>query len=82
MLKKGAIIKMAISLRLTEQETKLFKNYAKLNGITISELVRQSVLERIESECDLQAYQKAILNYKSNPVTYSLDEVEEMLGLK
>ena len=82
MLKKGAIIKMAISLRLNEQETKLFKNYAKLNGITLSELVRQSVLERIESECDLQTYQKAILNYKSNPVTYSLDEAEEMLGLK
>ena len=82
MLKKGAIIKMAISLRLNEQETKLFKNYAKLNGVTVSELVRQSVLERIENECDLQAYKKAILNYQSNPVTYSLDEAEEMLGLK
>lgn len=75
-------MKMAISLRLNEQETKLFKSYAKLNGITISELVRQSVLERIENECDLQAYKKAILNYQSNPVTYSLDEAEEMLGLK
>lgn len=73
---------MTISLRLNEQETKLFKNYAKLNGITLSELVRQSVLERIENECDLQAYKKAILNYQSNPVTYSLDEAEEMLGLK
>lgn len=73
---------MTISLRLNDQETRLFKNYAKLNGITISELVRQSVLERIEDECDLKAYKQALLNYRANPVTYSLDEVEEMLGLK
>ncbi len=60
----------------------LFKNYAQMNGITISELVRQSVIERIEDEYDLEAYEKAIAEYKANPKTYSLDEVEEELGLR
>lgn len=60
----------------------LFKKYAELNGITISELVRQSVIERIEDEYDLKAYEKAMAEYKVNPVTHSLDEVERELGLQ
>lgn len=59
----------------------LFKKYAEIKGITISELVRQSVMERIEDEFDLQAYETAVQEYKKNPVTYSLDEVEKELGL-
>lgn len=73
---------MTISLRLNEADTMLFKKYAELNGITISELVRQSVIERIEDEYDLKAYEKAMAEYKVNPVTHSLDEVERELGLQ
>lgn len=72
---------MTISLRLSEEDANLFKKYAELNGITVSELVRQSVLERIEDEYDLKAYEKAIAEYRANPVTYSLDKVEKELGL-
>ena len=60
----------------------LFKKYAELNGITVSELLRQSVIERIEDEYDLNAYKEAMAEFKKNPVTYSLDEVEKELGLK
>lgn len=73
---------MTISLRLNEKDTKLFKEYAKLNGMTLPDLVRTSVLERIEDEYDLNAYNKAMAEFKNNPVTYSLDEVEKELGLK
>ncbi|MEG0919577.1 MAG: DUF6290 family protein [Anaerovoracaceae bacterium] len=72
---------MTISLRLNEADTMLFKNYAKLNGLTLSELVRQSVIERIEDEYDLKAYKKAMEEYETNSVTYSLDDVERELGL-
>jgi len=72
---------MTISLRLSEQDAMLFKKYAELNNITVSELVRQSVMERIEDELDLQAYEKAMQEYKANPVTYSHDEVRRMLEL-
>lgn len=72
---------MTISLRLSEEDANLFKKHAELNGISVSELVRQSVLERIEDEYDLKAYEKAIAEYRANPVTYSLDEVEKELGL-
>ncbi|MDR1669639.1 MAG: DUF6290 family protein [Oscillospiraceae bacterium] len=70
---------MTISLRLNNEESVLFKKYAELNGMSVSELVRQSVIERIEDEYDLNAYEKAIAEYRENPVTYSLDDVEREL---
>ena len=38
-------------------------------------------MERIENEYDLELFNKAINEYKDDPVTYSLDEVEKELGL-
>lgn len=72
---------MTISLRLNEEDSILFKKYAEIQGISMSELIRQSVLERIETEYDLAAYEKAIAEYRANPVTYSLDAMEKELGL-
>ena len=72
---------MTISLRLNDEDTMLFKKYAEMNGMTVSELVRQSVLERIEDEYDMETYKKALAMYRKNPVTYTLDEVEKELGI-
>ena len=72
---------MTISLRLNEADSILFKKYAELHGISVSELLRRSVIEHIEEEYDLQAYKDAIVEYRENPITYTLDEVEKELGL-
>ncbi|MFC2582889.1 MAG: type II toxin-antitoxin system RelB family antitoxin [Lachnoanaerobaculum saburreum] len=40
------------------------------------------VVHRIEDEYDLNAYKEAMAEFKKNPVTYSLDEVEKEPGLK
>lgn len=71
---------MTISVRLNKADAELFAAYAKVKGITISDLVRQSVLERIEDEYDLQEYDRALAEYKANPQTHTLDEVERELG--
>jgi hypothetical protein len=73
---------MAISLRLNERDSNLFKRYADMKGITVSELVRQSVMMRIEDEYDLQAYDKALSAFEADPETYSLDEAEKEIGLQ
>ena len=52
-----------------------------MNGISVSELLRKSVLERIEDEFDLKAYEKAMEEYRANPVTYSLEDVMKELEL-
>lgn len=71
-----------ISVRLNDEDSTLFKKYAEMNGISISELVRQAVLERIEDEYDLKAYERAMEEYRKNPVTYTHEEVVRMLELE
>ncbi len=72
---------MTISLRLKDTDAMLFKKYAEMNGITLSELVRSSVIERIEDEYDLKAYEEAMAEFQENPVTYSHKEAWADLGL-
>lgn len=72
---------MTISLRLSDEDTLLIKKYAELNRLSVSDLIRQTVMERIETEYDLEMFDKAMKEYKDNPVSYSLDEVEKELGL-
>ena len=60
----------------------LIKKYAEINKMSVSDLIRQSVLERIENEYDLEMFDKAFAEYKAGPITYSLDDVEKELGLK
>ena len=72
---------MIISLRLDDADNALIKKYAELKKVSVSELIRQSVLERIEDEFDLELYHKAIEEYEKNPVTYSQEEVERILEL-
>ncbi len=73
---------MTISLRLNDQDAQLIKNYAQLNGLSVSELIRESVLERIENEYDLRAYDLAMSEFEEDLITYSLDQVEKELGLQ
>ena len=73
---------MTLSLRLSDEDATLIRRYADMNGMTVSELVRRSVIERIEDEFDLKLYEKAMADFNADPVTYTLDEVESELGLK
>ena len=73
---------MTLSLRLSDEDATLIRRYADMNGMTVSELVRRSVIERIEDEFDLKLYEKAMADFKADPVSYTLDEVESELGLK
>ncbi len=72
---------MTISIRLSEEDTLMIKKYAEIHNMSVSELMRQSVIERIEDEYDLIAYKKAMEEYRKDDTTFSLDEVEKELGL-
>ena len=73
---------MTISVRFSDEDTNFIKKYAELNNLSLSELFRESVLNRIEDEYDLKSYEKAIVEYKKNPVTYSHADVVRMLELE
>ena len=70
---------MTISVRLNDKDTELIKAYAKIHNISLSDLIRTAVLEKIEDEYDLECYERAMKKYKENPVTYTLEEIEKEL---
>ena len=72
---------MTVSLRLNSADEKLIKKYAELKNMSLSDLFRNALLEKIEDEYDLEAYNKAMKEYKENPKTYTLDEVKKELNL-
>ena len=73
---------MTISVRLNDEDTKLIKTYASINNISLSDLVRSAILEKIEDEYDLECYDKAMKEYKQNPVTYTLEEIKKELDVE
>ncbi len=72
---------MTISLRLSQEDSMLIKKYAEMNKMSVSDLIRQSVIEKIEDEYDLEMFSKAIEEFKNDPETFTLDEAEKELGL-
>jgi len=72
---------MAISLRLTKKEEKLIKDYAKANNITVSALLRNAVLEKIEANIDIEIYDKAIAEHLEEDTSISYDEMADELGI-
>lgn len=71
-----------ISLRLEDADAQLIKEYAGMKRMTVSELIRQTVMEHIAEEFDLRAYQKAAAAFQSDPTTYTHEEVGELLEVK
>ena len=41
-----------VSVRMNEEESRLFMSYAKLHGLSISEAYKRALLEKIEDEFD------------------------------
>lgn len=67
-----------LSLRLDDNDSELIKYFAQLKNLSVSELIRSTVIERIEDELDIDLFEKAMNEMKG---TYSLDEVKKELGL-
>lgn len=67
------------TIRIDEEDLKLIRAYAKIKGTTATDIFRESALERIEDELDLQALNEAIEEYKQDPVSYSFAEAEKEL---
>src|SRR5699024_1534076 len=70
---KGGMVMSTISLRMNKEEEKLIQEYAKANNVSISELLRSSVLEKIEDEIDLELYQQAMQEHTKHPEDISFE---------
>jgi len=68
-----------MTLRINDQDSDLIKNYIQVHGLTISEFARQSMLEKIEDEYDLQILRQAIA--EDDGVRISHEDVMKEFGL-
>ena len=72
-----------VSLRVTEQEKTWMESYAKVQGINLSEAIKEAFFEKLEDEYDLKIireYEEEKIN--GNVSYYSHEEIGKMLGLK
>ena len=72
---------MTISLRMHETDAMLIKQLAGVYGKSVSDFIRDSVLERIEDELDMNAYMKAKEEFLADPQTVSFEQLSAELGL-
>lgn len=71
-----------ISLRVPEDELNIFKSYARLNNTSLSEIIRETMLDHIENEYDLKVFQEYKIE-KSNGTlkTRPINELWKELGI-
>ena len=71
-----------ISLRVTEDERFIMENYAKLQGLNISEAIKDVFFSRLEDEYDILRIEKHRARKSKGEVKmYTHDEVMKELGL-
>ncbi|MBR5046942.1 MAG: hypothetical protein IKX76_01770 [Eubacterium sp.] len=73
---------MSFSIRMTEEERRIAESYAKMHSVSLAEAFKRALFEKIEDEYDLAVAERAYAEYRKDPVTYSLEEVEKLLDLE
>lgn len=71
-----------ITIRLDDKEIHLIKEYAKAKSITVSALVRNAVIDRIEDDIDRQLYRDAKEAHENQSEALSFDDVMKELELE
>ena len=69
-----------ISLRISEEDLELAKEFGKVKGKSVSELLRESLLEKIEDYMDYQDAVNALKEYEQDEVSFDTDTVKRVLG--
>ncbi len=70
-----------ITIRTTDREKELLQEYAKFNGLSLSDFIKKSMIEKIEDEYDYKVGEKAYQEYissdeKATPIASLLAELE------
>lgn len=77
---KGVDCMATISFRLSDEEKRLITDFSKRNNITVSELILNSILEKIEDEEDYALGEKIMLD-PNTKITGTLKELAEECGI-
>ena len=64
------------------EEEALIESYRQLTGMTTSEIIRSSTIQRIEDELNLDMIRVALSEHRSDPKTFTFEEEMKRLGLE
>lgn len=71
-----------ISLRIPDEDLQVLKAYAKFHNKTLSEIIRSTMIEKIEDEYDLKVIEEYEKEKKAGTLkTYSHEELWSEFGL-
>ncbi|WP_019893783.1 type II toxin-antitoxin system RelB family antitoxin [Allobaculum stercoricanis] len=74
-----------ISLKITDEDAKLIHDYVAMNNLSLSEFIRETVLDRIEDELEIsETFATELLQAKEESIngkSYTLEEVRTELGI-
>ncbi len=68
------------SFGVTDEEYLFIQYMTKLNNLSVSELVRTSLLTYLEKQIDITLYEKAMAQHQSKDESISHQEMLEELG--
>ena len=77
----GGTFMATINLNLSHEEFILFNNFAKMKKTTIEELLKKTLFEKIEDEYDAMIAKEALFEFKVNPYTLTVKEIQEKYNL-
>lgn len=77
---QGAILLFAMTLRLEDVDEKLIRAYAKEYHVSVSALVRLLVVDKIENDRDIKAYQQAMKENQEILESVSLEGMKQELA--
>ena len=64
------------------EEEALIESYRQLTGMTTSEIIRSSTIQRIEDDLNLDMIREALSEHRSDPKTFTFEEEMKRLGLE
>ena len=69
-----------LSLRISEEDLEVVKEFSKIKGKSVSELFRDSLLEKVEEYMDYNDAISALKEYEQDEVAFDTDTVKRVLG--
>ncbi|HZJ87083.1 MAG TPA: DUF6290 family protein [Erysipelothrix sp.] len=71
-----------ITIRTTEKEKELIKAFTEFNGVTMSDFIKETILEKIEDAYDLRIAEESLAEYHaSGEKAIDFDDVLKEFGL-
>lgn len=69
---------ITVSIEMSEEEARMFENYAKHHNVSVSDAMKSALSEKIEDEYDAAELIEAVERFEKEPKTHSLEELRKV----